>query len=287
MINLLENFSNREIAFYSWIFIFAIFIVLYKPTRKSFYQVIKAFFVDSILMISLSFIAYILASIILLQKLEFWDVSLLKDTILWVFGYAFILLFGVTKMTRKNDFLDVLKGSVKWTIIVEFLVAFYTFSITVEFILLPVLTFIALIQAYSDTKQEYLQVGNVINGILTLVGFLVLGYVFYKTFFDRGELISLSNFKSFILPLILTCFIIPFLYIVSVYAVYESLFVRLEFVINEKEYKRKLKIQIFQVAKLNLNKISNISQNIAKDLMNKKEFSIIELRELARQKLLR
>ena len=234
MIKLLETLSNREIAFFIWTSIFLLFIILYKPIRKSIPPLIKTFFAKSLVTIHLSFLAYVLSLFVILQSLGFWDSSLIKDSIFWTFGFAFILLMKVTKMTHSKDFLGVLKDAVKWTIIFEFLVAFYSFSLTTELFLLPILTFIILLQAYSETKEEYKLVSNFFKWIVNLFGLSLLGYISYKTFFDRGELVSIANIKSFVLPIILTILFIPYLYFISLFAVYESLFVRLNFLIKEQ-----------------------------------------------------
>lgn len=267
MIDFFEIFSNRELSLLIWSFFVVVFILLYKPTRNSLLHLSKVFFSKSLVTIHLSFVGYVTLSLILLQWIDFWDVSLLKDTVFWMLGFAIILLFRVTRMARFKDFIQIFKDSIKWTIIVEFIVAFYVFSLPVELVLIPVVTLIALLQAYSEVKEGHDQVNKLLKGVLSVIGLSILVFVTYKTFYYRGDLISFWSFNSFLLPVLLTILLIPYLYLISLYVTYESLFVRLSYLIHDGKAEKRLKIQIIRVCNFNLNKISNVSTNIAGEVL--------------------
>jgi hypothetical protein len=127
MLEYINILSNREKALLVWILIVLIAMMLGKEIRKSIFGVFKALFVKQILAILGLFGLYVFASVSLLKLLGFWDASLLKDTILWAFG-AFVIMFKVDKAKDRNHFTDLIKDSIKWAVIFEFLVAFLYFQ---------------------------------------------------------------------------------------------------------------------------------------------------------------
>lgn len=287
MTEFLSNFSNREIALFIWIFIAIIAMLFSKEIRESIGGVFKAFFAKSILITFSLFGVYVAITVFCLFKLGFWKWSLLKDTIFWTFGFAIVLVFRANTIKRISDFKLILKDAVKWTIIVEFLVAFYTFSLTTELIILPILVFIGMLQVYSDTDEKYSQVSKVLKNTLSIIGIGILGYVTYKTFYQGGELITIGNFKSLIVPIILTSLFIPFVYLLSLFMIYENLFVRLKFFVKEDKLRKKVKKQILRIANFNLDKLSNISENIIKErpltLENSLENSFEKIKQISEQ----
>lgn len=288
MTEFLTYFSNREIALFVWIFILIVAMSISKSIRKSMGRVLKIFFSKTILTTFALFILYASIVVFGLQKIGFWDWSLLKDTIFWTFGFAIVLVFRANKTKRISDFKTILKDAVKWTIVVEFLVAFYTFSLNTELIILPILFFIGMLQAYSDTDTKYSQVSKLLKTVSSLTGLVILGYVTYKTFYQGGELISIGNFKSLILPIILTALFIPFVYLLSVFMIYEETFVNLKIFIKDDKLRKHLKRQTLKIAKLNLDKLSNISENIIKERPYTLEDSFEKIKNMSdrKQKLL-
>lgn len=288
MTEFLTYFSNREIALFVWIFILIVAMSISKSIRKSMGRVLKIFFSKTILTTFALFILYVSIVLFGLQKIGFWDWSLLKDTIFWTFGFAIVLVFRANKTKRISDFKTILKDAVKWTIVVEFLVAFYTFSLNTELIILPILFFIGMLQAYSDTDTKYSQVSKLLKTVSSLTGLVILGYVTYKTFYQGGELISIGNFKSLILPIILTALFIPFVYLLSVFMIYEETFVNLKIFIKDDKLRKHLKRQTLKIAKLNLDKLSNISENIIKERPYTLEDSFEKIKNMSdrKQKLL-
>lgn len=116
MNDLKEIFSNRELATFVWIAIFIVLFSFKKEIRKSILQVIKSFFVTGILSIILLLAIYTLGSILILKYYRFWDLTLIKDTIFWFVGFAFMTLFKLDKAKEISFFLNVLKDSFKFTI---------------------------------------------------------------------------------------------------------------------------------------------------------------------------
>ena len=128
------------------------------------------------------------------------------------------------------------------------------------------LLLLAVTQAYAEVynkkQSDYTQIINIIKNILSFIGICFVLYAFYKTVIDYKEIFSIHSIKELLLPLVLTTLYIPFLYLLALYINYEELFVRIGFNTDDKNSKRKLKKEIFRVAKFNLNKLDKLSNNL-------------------------
>ena len=258
----LNLFSNREIALFLWVFIIVILLSLNKPIRKSFRPVLKAFFSKRILVAVLCLLLYVSVIVFALHCIRYWDFSLLKDTVFWTMGFAFVLMFRLNDIKRFKDFRVVLKDAFKWTLIVEFIVAFYSFSLAFEIIIFPIILLIVLMQAYSEAHTEHQQVNRVLLTILSVIGFVIFCYSAYMTFSHSETLFSIQSGKVFLLPIILTVLFFPFIYLLSLYAIYEVLFTKLRIFLKDDSIRRKVKGQILMVANVNIERLSNISQRV-------------------------
>ncbi len=260
---ILDIFSTRELAFLIWLGLFATFLLLFaKGVGKGFLNLVATFLDKQIVIPFLLQVSFICVVIFLFYKVDLWDKSLLKDTIFWFFGVALVLFFSINKAKDFSFFKTVIKESVKWTIIIEFIVNLYTFSLLTELILLPFLLLVVLMQTVSETDKKNEQVTKLLKNILSLFGLTVLVYVTYKTFSMPNKLFDSKNLFSFSLPIVLTLFLIPFIYPLALFANYQTLFVRLNFISKDTVIRRRLKKQILLTANININKLTSISKKL-------------------------
>jgi hypothetical protein len=209
---------------------------------------------------------YVLSLIWVLQKLHFWNTSLVKDSLYWFFGVSLVLFFRITKAKNLTFFKDAIRDTFKWTIAIEFLLNFYVFSLPVELVLITVLLFLSIFQASAQTDIKYAQVGRFLKGVTGLIGLSIFAIVCYKTITSSEVLLKVENLNSFLLPLILTIFFASFLYLIALYIAYESLFNRLNALINDSKLLTSLKWRILKAANINLNKLEKINADINKPL---------------------
>lgn len=140
----------------------------------------------------------------------------------------------------------------------------YTFSLTTELILFPIIIILAMTQAFSQTNKMNEQVTKLLTNILNIIGTTYFLHVIYKTLFDCKNVFTLHNLNSLVLPIFLTTLILPFYYLLAVIIQYEELFICADFITNDKKKSKVLKREIVMNAKLNLNKIKTIKNNINK-----------------------
>ncbi|MCG6191486.1 hypothetical protein [Maribellus maritimus] len=199
-----------------------------------------------------------------LYKVKFWDLAYLKDSLLWLFTVGFVLMFKSVEAKNFTYFKNILRESLKWTVLFEFIINFYSFSLITEFIMLPVLVFIATTQAFSELDKTNIQVTKLLTNILSIIGFVFLGFSIYKTIIGFETFFSFTTLRIFIFPIVLTTLFLPFIYFLSLFSIYESYFVRLDFMTVKKEEVKTVKKLIRRRANFNINKLNRIITNFDK-----------------------
>jgi len=262
MVNLNEMFSNRELAIIVWFAIIFVLVILKKEIRKSTFQVAKAFFVKQILSVFFLLAIYTFWVVLILKYFYLWDFTLLKDTLFWFFGFAFMLMFDLEKAKETSFFLKILKDSFKVTVFLEFFLNFYTFSFIVEMIIIPIFTFIFIINLVSESNDKYMPVAKFTKVIIGLLGLVYILYAMNKFIFNNENIFGIHNLNALVLPALLTVLCIPFFYLTALYSNYERLFLRVRFMNEDLQIQRKLKMQILKKANLNLGKLKAIDKNI-------------------------
>ena len=220
-------FSTREIAAKFWLVVFFIYILINKEIRKSAYRVIIALRNKYIVLAILFLFVYTsLITYFPLYVCGVWDGSMIKDTCIWFLFTALSLLFNINKARDFTFFKRIITGNIKVIIIVEFLFNFYTFPLVVELIMLPILTFLTIVQTYTEIHQQqepkYKITTSCIKTIFSLIGCGIFLYVIWITVKDYGNLLTIYNIKIFLLPIALTLLSIPYFYIVALIIEYDS-----------------------------------------------------------------
>lgn len=283
---LFKSLSNREIASIFWITVLFIFLLSKREMKTIISNFFKILFEKPIIVILLLFLLYTISLIWIYKKSGLWSSNLEKDTILWVIGTALVLVFNSVKAQNFSHFKEIIKDTFKWTIILEFLSGFYTFSLTIELILIPFLTFIYFTIPYIEVNSNKLSekakiVPPFFNKILSYFGIFIFGFVVFKTITQTNELLTLDNFKSFLLPLLFTISFIPFIYMIALYSAYTQIWSVVDDII--KEQTKKLKIYILLIANFNINKLSRISENVVAATLSHNNFSFNMIKKISNE----
>ncbi len=185
-----------------------------------------------------------------------------KDTVFWFFTVAIFTFFTVNKAEDLGFFKEIIVDSIKWIVVIEFLVNFYTFSLSTELILVPIFVFISVVQGYSQTDKKHERVEKLFKSITAIIGLFLLVYVVYETLVEFQKAFTIQNLKSLLHPILMTGFFLPFAYILALFMIYEMLFVRVDFLTRDKKLGGRLKRQILWTANLNFNRLKRISKNL-------------------------
>ena len=278
---ILQIFSTREVATFIWACILILCTLLSKNIRHSLGKLLKTFFDKHIIKNVVLYGLYICIIILLLKKINYWDCDLLKDTCFWYLFSSFGLLFGVIGKAKEYVYFKrVVINNVKAVIVLEYLVNFYTFPFLIEFILIPILTIIALSQVFleHDIKEDInkKKLLSYLNHFLSFIGIIVIIYTAYKTIIDSETFFSSTNLRIFLLPIFLSLLSLPFLYCITLYVNYESLFVVIKHSHEKKGYKtvRRLKLATLIYANIDIVRIFRVwkRQSQYKNTSNEYDF---------------
>ena len=264
VINAISNmFNNRELALGLWFFILVIWMLNQKKIRKSIFDIVKLLFGKALFRMITFMIIYVSIIIFFFYKTNFWDLTILKDTIYWVLGVAFVMLFNANKINKnENYFKQVIADSLKLTILLEFLVNLHSFSLFAEILFLPLMLLLVILHTFSDQKDEHKAVQKLTTTLLSIIGFIYLIYAVYQIIIDFDNFITYNNLRSLLIAPILTVLLLPFIYFIALFMQYETIFIRLNYF--NKEDKKSLcsiKYQIFNYSHFNLRKLNNFSSN--------------------------
>ena len=262
MENISKIFNNREISIFIWVVLFLLWFFSKKGTRKSAISVIQAFF--KLAKWYLLMLLYIAGVVLLFYKLELWDFSLLKNTIYWSFGGAFILFFNVNKALEKEKyFFKIFKDCFKLIIVVEFLSNLYSFNIFIELLSIPILVLTGAMLAFSERKPEYKSVHKIFNGVLILYGLSVLIFSVIQISSSVKPIFTIENLKSVLFGSIMTLSLIPFLYVIALYMAYEGFLKMKKFILKEnRSLYRFVKWRIIWKCHLSLKRIKLVSKKL-------------------------
>jgi hypothetical protein len=220
-------FSSREIAVALWLVIGLTWFSRYPAVRKAARNVVRSFLAWKILVSCAFLLAWTSIAVWLLFTLGMWTTSLLKDTILWFCFGGFVMMFSsLTAKDDENIFGTFLRDSVKIVVVLEFLVSAYTFSLPIELVLVPALTFVGMIQVVADSRQDFAPVARLTGWIQAIAGFVIVGYAIRMAVSDYATLRSLDTARQILLTPILSVILAPAVYILLLVSAYETLFMR-------------------------------------------------------------
>lgn len=222
-------FTNREIAISFWLLVLFVYVLINKGTRDAFVKVLKVLASRIFVIVFSLMTIYISGIVYVLYRVSFWDFTLAKGTLIWItFTACALLLNSNDKALEEDFFTKKIIQCFKFTIVIEFIVNTYTFSLFSEIVLTFILVFLGALQAFSGAKEEYKQVEKLTTALINILGIIILSNAVYMVIINYKSFGSISTLKSFLLPIILTILYLPFVYVLALYTVYEHINIRLK-----------------------------------------------------------
>jgi len=256
-----KTFNNRELAIITWILIALIGLIFLKPFREFIKTALYTFSRPNFVTIYLLMFLYLFLVIEGLIKIKFWNIYLIKDTIFWYISVGVVLaLRGISK--NVSFFKKTLVESLKITLLIEFFINIHVFNYFLEFIILPTMTFLILMQDFTKEEVKHKQVNTFLNNLIGIIGFTLFFIALYKTYQNYRQDFSFHNLQSLLLPSILTIVFIPFSYLVALYSAYEVLFTKFSNIKKEKISRNKIRYEVVKIARLNLTTVNKLNSRI-------------------------
>lgn len=227
-------FNNREIAIAIWLLVGIGLAASKSQVRNAAVVVWKAFCNKLILIPFGLMVSYIILMIFALNWLGVWGFGQLKNTMLWGTTVAAVSLFRIPKIAEdEHYFRNAIKDNFKAVAFIEFVIGFYTFSLWVELLIVPVVTTITAMHTLASYKKEHQPTKVLLEVVLALAGFALVGYAGYSLVTDFWGFAKPTTLSDLTLPILLSLLFLPFLFVLSAYVNFETTFQRLEFTISD------------------------------------------------------
>jgi len=230
--------NTREWAIVIWVTGFFGYLFISPrmgEVRKSFRNVIKAFFARHIITIMSLMTLYVLSCLYILSQIDLWEWNQSKNTIIWFVAVGALSLLKLNSIKQDEHFFrNSVLDNLKLVGIIEFVVGLNTFNIVVELLLFPFLLLLGAMLGIAQSNKEHRVVEKLINGVLVFVGSIIVAYAIYMIFSDFDKFAQTKTLHDFYIPPLLSLVYMPFIFFMLVYISYETVFIRLLFSIKNR-----------------------------------------------------
>jgi hypothetical protein len=214
----LDVLNSREEAAVLWLVAIVAFAAIKSDSLgSSFLGVLRRLASPKLLLLFGSAALYSGALVFAGKEIGLWHTSATKATVYWFFGTGVILVGNATQVSPDDPFFvrKLLRGALKLTILVEFLVNLYVFPLAVELFLVPLILLFIGMQVVAEHEPNMAPVRRVINGVLVTIGVGLMIYVAVRALGNLGGFWTRKNAEDFLVAPVLTLALVPFLFLVA------------------------------------------------------------------------
>ena len=211
--------NAREIASVVWLGGFLTWAAATMPdARAAFLQVVKAFVQPKVVGPVIVLAAWTAGLCALASTVGLWMTDVLSDTAVWFLTVGMAFYFSLDKVAEDGWIGRTIRRAVGTAVFVEAFVNLRVFSLPVELVLVPVVTFIVLLGVVAERDDEHRAVHRLVQGVLAIIGVLFVVYVVVSLIGDPkpGE-----TSRKLLLPVWLTISAMPLIYLVGLWSAYE------------------------------------------------------------------
>jgi len=219
--------NTRQAALGVWLAILAGWAASRQNIRQPIFRAGAMLLRWKIAAMLLSMSAYVSLCVWALAQGGIWEIDQIVDTALWFILSAALLWSDVVTGDGSERILPRAIGkSVLVVVLVEFIVGFATFPLVAELLFVPFLFTLGALLAFAEWKHRGEPVHRFLVGIQGTVGLAVLVAAGVKVFREWSAVASVETVRHLIMAPALSLALVPFLWLTSIVASYEDLFLR-------------------------------------------------------------
>lgn len=239
--------NDREIAILIWgVGLFA-FLVVKAKAWPAVVGIFRSFW-KPVILLSIGFMAlYVEASVWVLWHIGLWTTDNLKTTLVWFATFAVGWIFDLKRWEADpvEDVRVTLKEVLSVTTLVTFVTEVYTFNLIGELLVVPVVSFVALMAAFAQGRSQSRMVANLFNGILAVIGLSLLGYAAYRLVGDLHGFATADTGREFAVPGLLSLLFIPFMYVFNIWNAYSGVLRTMSISIKDEKLQHHARVRAF------------------------------------------
>jgi hypothetical protein len=275
--------SNRELAILIWVVAFGAWALTQQSIRRSVGSAIRASLSVKLLIPIALFALYVAGACWLGYMVGVWNWGMAKDTFVWFLIAGMALFASFPKVAADEPFFrPVIRRTFAISAFVEFYAGIVAFPLMIELILQPVIAVIAMTAVVAGMDPKTKQVEGVLNAVLVVVIAGMLGLTAIHILSSAETLNGTQLVLSLYLPILLTIAAAPFVYLIGVYAAYESAFVWIYFAArDDRKARRRAQLALIVAFKLRARAMRAYARDAAHSLVAQPTFTAA-LRSIAR-----
>lgn len=221
--------NSREWALLYWFVVLLVVVGNRRELRESFGQVVRLAFSGSLLALLAGLLGWVALEAWLGSRARLWDVNLITATCVWFVTTGAVLFYNVQDVFRRGRFFRTKAVAVlRLSSLVEFYLNLYVLGFVAELFLQPFLAFLAMLQVVAGLEDRHRSVKGLVDRLMALIGLVFLGYVLARTMSGWRELDAPNLLRQLLLPVWMTVGLLPYIYLVGLYAAYELAFQRID-----------------------------------------------------------
>jgi hypothetical protein len=289
MKSIFESINNRELAFLIWVSLMALVLVFKASARKAAGHLLVMILWSQLTFFFLLVAVYSLGVAYFLWTIDLWDLSQVKNTVLWFFTAGAASLFHITDKDRSNYLKETIKDILSITAALQFFVSLYSFSLVIELLFVPFAFLIGGMTVVAGKNSESHQLTIILRKLVVFVGLTLIGYTLFKIIVDFRSFANKGTLSDFLIPAVLSFMFLPLLYLISIIVTHNDVFTGIKRRIKQprlKRYARWKALINFHVNKTDLHrwlKLVFLYPMNTKDDVNK---SIERIKEMKRKEKL-
>jgi hypothetical protein len=266
--------DNREIAALVWLGAAVVWVLSQQNLRASIGGVLKAFLQPLIVVPLAAMFAWIGLELWVGARLALWNVTLTKGTLLWTLGSAAVLFFNCTQAASDPRFFRrTMVATIGVAVFVEFFMNLYVMSLPMELVLQFVLIVLSLLAAVGGIKPEHKPAKVLCEVLLAAIGFALFMYTVRQVYLGWDGIDGRSLLLEFALPIWLTAGLLPFLYILSFYVVYDAAFRGINWATADRRSRWRSRLAVVSALHFRTGAVQKFTWNWAKRVSEVTSFS--------------
>lgn len=263
--------NNRELAGLIWLALFAGWAVSQRKVRSGLRDIGlrdigKSLCHPTILFPLIAMIGYVVGLTRIGSRLGLWNSNLLKGTVVWFIGSAPVLLFNLNKCWEEPRFFrPTALRTLELTVFLAFFMNLFVFSLPTELILQPLVGILLMVSLVAERVRGHQVVKKLVDRLLAIGGFAVATFIVVEVVRNWPQLSTQELLLDLALPVWLTTGLLPFLYLAALYAGYESAFMRINLIVDNRKDRRRAKLALVMVTLGRVRLLNGFGGNWAKE----------------------
>jgi hypothetical protein len=222
--------NGREWAVAMWLGVGLIACLSNRDLRSGLGGIVASLLTPKLAVPLVAMAAYVASVVAVVAQIHGWESDLTGATIVWFFSSALVLFFSSVDAPKDPHYLRAaLARAAGLTVLIEAFINFYVLPLGVELFLVPTITVLAATAALAEAKPELAQARAPLNFIIGALGVGLLVYVTARLAAGLSDSSLTHLARGLALPIWLSVALLPFTYVVGLFAIYEMAFLRLRF----------------------------------------------------------